>query len=115
LLVGAQLVQRAPTGHAAQVLHARGEPVALALELLEAEQPRAAEGFLARQARGTDRDVRKAGGDDLRELALQARDLLAQRSAGSRLVERLDSRRDGRCASLHRQLLGLAHAPDSSS
>lgn len=112
--MGAQLVQRASTGHAVQILHARGEPVALALELLEAQKAWAAEGFLARQARGADRDVREAGGDDLRELALQARDLRAERSAGGRLVERLEHRR-GRCAAFDRQLLGLAHAPDSSS
>ena len=107
-------MQRASTGHAAQILHARGEPVALALELLEAQQPRPAKGFLAWQAGDADRDVREAGGDDLRELALQARDLRAKRSAGSRLVERLEHRR-GRCAAFDRQLLGLAHAPDSSS
>jgi hypothetical protein len=38
-------VQRALTCHPAEILQPRGEPVALALELLEAEQPRAAEGF----------------------------------------------------------------------
>jgi hypothetical protein len=58
-------VQRAPASDAAEVLQPRGEPVALALELLEAEQPRATEALLARQARGSGRDVRKAGGHDL--------------------------------------------------
>lgn len=107
-------MQRASAGHAAQILRARGEPVALALELLQAQQPRAAECFLARQAGGADGDVREAGGDDLRELALETRDLRTQRTTGSGLVERLDSRR-GRYAAFDRQLLGLAHAPDSSS
>jgi hypothetical protein len=58
-------VQRAPAGDTAEILQSSREPVALALELLEAEQPRPAENLLARQARGAGRDVRKAGGDDL--------------------------------------------------
>lgn len=103
----------APAGDAAHVLHAHGEPVALALELLEGEQTGPAERFLARHPRGADGDVREAGGDDPRELALQARDLHAQRTARRRLVE-LD-RRCGRGAGVDRQLLGLAHASDSSS
>jgi hypothetical protein len=41
-------VQRARAGDAAEVLQPRGEPVALALELLEAEQPWPAEMLLAR-------------------------------------------------------------------
>jgi hypothetical protein len=41
-------VQRAPASDAAEVLQPRSEPVALALELLEAEQARAAEVLLAR-------------------------------------------------------------------
>jgi hypothetical protein len=65
-------VQRAPASNAAEILQPSREPVALALELLEAEQPRPAEELLARQPRGAGRDVRKAGGDDLRELTLQA-------------------------------------------
>jgi len=63
--VGAQLVQRAPASDTAKILQPSREPVALALELLEAEQPRSAEMLLACQARGADRDVRKAGGNDL--------------------------------------------------
>jgi hypothetical protein len=76
-----QLVQRALECHPPQILQPRGEPVALALELLEAEQARTAEGFLARHARRADRDVREASGDDLRQLTLQARDLTAQRTS----------------------------------
>jgi len=71
-------VQRTPASYPAEILQPSREPVALALELLEAEQPRPAEKLLARQARGSGRDVREAGGDDLRELTLQARDLPAQ-------------------------------------
>ncbi len=71
-------MQRAPASYTSEILQPSREPVALALELLEAEQPRPAENLLARHARGADRDVRKAGGDDLRELTLQARDLPAQ-------------------------------------
>jgi len=41
-------VQRAPASQAAEVLQPSREPVALALELLEAEQPRAAEDLFAR-------------------------------------------------------------------
>jgi hypothetical protein len=74
-------VQRAPASDTAKILQPSREPVALALELLEAEQPRAAEMLLARQTRGAGRDVRKAGRDDLRELTLQARDLRAQRAS----------------------------------
>jgi hypothetical protein len=65
-------VQRAPASDDAEILQPSGEPVALALELLEAEQPRPAEDLLAGRVRGAGRDVRKAGGDDLRELTLQA-------------------------------------------
>jgi hypothetical protein len=54
--------------------------------------------------------MRKAGGDDLRELTLQSRYLGAQRAARSSLVEGLDSR----CNAVDRQLLGVAHASDSS-
>ena len=91
---------------ATNVLHPPGEPVARALELLEAEQARPAERLGAQIARGVGRDVRKAAGDDLRELALEPRDLRSQRTPRGALVERLD----GRCAALDRQLLGLAHA-----
>jgi hypothetical protein len=70
-------VQRSGASDTAEILQPSREPVALALELLEAEQPRPAEKLLARQARGASWDVRKAGGDNLRELTLQARDLPA--------------------------------------
>jgi hypothetical protein len=70
-------------GGAAQFLHAPREPVAGALKGFEAEQRRtprpggrAPRGMLARRNRG---DVREAGGDDRRKLALEAGDLGAQR------------------------------------
>jgi hypothetical protein len=110
-------VHGALAGDAAHVLQARGQAVALALELLEREQRWSAEGALAPDPRGGGRDVREAGGDDLGELALQARDLRAQRAPRRRLVEPLDrrKRRRGRSTAIDRQLLGLAHATDSSS
>jgi hypothetical protein len=110
-------VNGALAGDGAHVLQAHGQPVALALELLEREQPRPAEGLLARHLRGRRRDVREAGCDDLGELALQARDLLSQRAPRRGLVEPLDGRdgRHGGCAAVDRQLLGLAHASNSSS
>jgi hypothetical protein len=99
------------------VLQPHGQPVALALELSEREQARSAEGLLARQPRGRGGDVREAGSDDLRELALQARDLLSQRAPRGGLVELLDrwSAWRERHAAVDRQLLGLAHASGSSS
>jgi hypothetical protein len=103
-------VHGALAGEPADVLQAPGEPVALALELLEAEQPRPTKDFAARHASGVGRDVREAGCDDLRELTLQSRYLSAQRATCSGLVEVLDSRRNA----VDRQLLGVAHASDSS-
>jgi hypothetical protein len=41
-------VQRAPASDSAEILQPSGKPVALALELLEAEQPWPAEMLLAR-------------------------------------------------------------------
>jgi hypothetical protein len=41
-------VQRAPASHTPEILQPSREPVALALELLEAEQPRSAEMLLTR-------------------------------------------------------------------
>ncbi len=75
----------------ADVLHAPGQRVALALELREPEQARSA---VVRRVdpRRVGRDVRERRGDDLRELALQARDLRAQRAACGALVRRLDWR-----------------------
>ncbi len=97
-------------GEPAHVLQAPSEAIALALELLEAEQPRTAERFAVWHASCACRDVRKAGGDDLCQLTLEPRHLSAQRATCSGLVEGLDSR----CDAVDRQLLGLAHASDSS-
>jgi hypothetical protein len=110
-------VNGALAGQGANVLQAHGQAVALALELGEREQARSAEGLLARHPRGGCGNVREAGGDDLRELALQTRDLVAQRASRGRLVEPLDRRsaRRERRAAVDRQLLGLAHASGSSS
>jgi hypothetical protein len=108
--LGAQLVQRTPARDIAELLQPSRQPVALALELLEAEQSRAAEGFLAPQGGGAGRNVGEAARDDLRQLTLQARDLPAQGAPGRRLVERLDGQ-SRRCAAIDRQLLGLAHVP----
>ena len=80
----AQLISGARAGHAADVLHAAGEAVALALE---AEQARTAERFGLVRTRSVGRDMRECRGDDLRELALEPRHLRAQRTTGSRLVE----------------------------
>jgi hypothetical protein len=61
-------------------------------------------------ARRVDRDVRKVRRDRPRELALEMRDLRAQRAARGALVELLD----GLSATDGDQLLDLAHASDSS-
>lgn len=95
----------------AHVLHAPGERVALALQLPEAQQARTAEALTGGVARRVDRDVGEPRGDDLRQLALQACDLCAQRAACRMLVNELDARR----IAFDRQLLGLAHRCDSSS
>ena len=100
----------------AHVLQASGERVALALELLQAEQARPAEALrpdaeaLGADARGADGDVRERRRDELRELALEPRDLRAQRAPRRALVDSLD----GRGSTIDRQLLELAHASDSS-
>jgi hypothetical protein len=110
----AQLMRRALARHPADVLHATCEMVALALELLEAEQPRPAGGLELGHASCVDGDVWKRSRDDLRELALEARHLLAQRTTGRRLVGRL-LRRQGRDTAVERQLLNRgAHAASSS-
>lgn len=95
----------------AHVLHAAGERVALALQLREAEQARAAEALGRGVARRVGRDVREPRGHDLRQLALQPCDLCAQRAACRLLVDELDARN----FAIDRQLLGLAHRCDSSS
>ncbi|HWD10230.1 MAG TPA: hypothetical protein VG366_00190 [Solirubrobacteraceae bacterium] len=96
------------------VLHAACEAVALALELLQREQPRAAERVRLLDARRVGRDVRERAGDDLRKLALEPRDLRAQRASRGGLVER-PLRRKGRATAIERQLLNRgAHAASSS-
>jgi len=83
-------VLAALVSRAAQLLHARGEHVALALELAEVRHARRA--ARARRApcaagRGAGRgDEREALGDDRGELALHARDLHLQRAARRALV-----------------------------
>jgi len=91
-----------------KLLPASGEPVALALELLEGEQAGAGSG----QAAGVGADVRKAVGDDRGALALELGHLSAQRAAGGALAG-LDGRRgrDEGGAPKNRCLLGLAHYP----
>jgi hypothetical protein len=87
--VRAQLVRGALARHPLDVLHATGKAVALALELLEAEQARPAGGLELGHASRTDGDVRERARDDPRELALEARHLLTQRTTGGRLVGKL--------------------------
>jgi hypothetical protein len=100
--------------HPLDVLHATCETVALALELLEAEQARAAGRCELGRTGCVYRNMRKRGRNDLRELALETRHLLAQRTTGGRLVGRL-LRREGRDTAVERQLLNRgAHAASSS-
>ena len=95
---------------AADILQPAGERVAAALELGEAEQPRAHARFELGSVRDGGRDVREERGDRLRQLALQMSDLRAQRASCRALVELLDELG----AAVDRQLLELAHASDSS-
>jgi hypothetical protein len=112
--VSAQLVRGTLASKAANVLHAIGQAIALALELLEAEQAWAAERLGPLHARRVCGNVRKAGCDDTREFSLEARDLRAQRTPGCRLIER-PLRREGRGTAVERQLLNRgAHAASSS-
>jgi hypothetical protein len=59
------------------LLHAGGQPVARALELLEAEQARSEDRLTCGSGRG---DVGKAAGHDRRELVLEPCDLRPQRT-----------------------------------
>jgi hypothetical protein len=71
-------------GGATKLLHAPREPVAFALELGEVRQPRRPRG--TRQIPATGRgDVREAGRDDARQLALHARYLRLQSHPGGAL------------------------------
>ncbi len=106
-VVRTALVRCARIGEAVYVLQTAGEPVALALELLEAEQARAGKPVVFAHARGTGGDVWEGARDELGKLALEPCDLRAQRDARGALVDPLDSR----CIALNRQLLGLAHDP----
>jgi hypothetical protein len=60
----------------------RREPVARALQLLEAQQARTGERTASRDRR----DVREARGDGLRELALEPLDLPPQRAPRGSLI-----------------------------
>ncbi len=105
----AALVLGAHRREPAHVLQPPRERVALALELGEAEQARAADGDPC-DSRGADGDVRERRGDELRQLALEPRDLIAQRTARGALVQRLA----WRCCAIDHHLLVAAHASDSS-
>jgi hypothetical protein len=110
----AQLMGGAFASEPPDVLHATGEAVALALELLEREQSGAAERLRLLDARRVGRDVRERARDDPRELTLESRHLLAQRTPRGGLVER-PLRRKGRTTAIERQLLNRgAHAASSS-
>jgi hypothetical protein len=112
--VRAQLVGVAFTGEPPDILHAAREAVALALELLKREQARTTERVRLLDAGRVGRDVRERAGDDLRELALEPRHLLAQRTSRGGFVER-PLRRKGRATAIERQLLNRgAHAASSS-
>ena len=76
--------------HPAHVLQATGQRVALALELGQAEDPRAQSRCRASAERSVGGDVRKARRHSPRQLALQVRDLPAKRATGRALVELLD-------------------------
>lgn len=93
------------------LFYAAGKCVSLTIELGEAEQARPAEALAAGVTCGPRGNMREAAGDQVRQLALQARDLCAQRTSRRQLVDEPDGRR----AAVDRQLLGLAHASDSSS
>jgi len=73
----------------ADVAQAAGERVALGLELGEPEQARPRAGALGRRGRG---DVREGGDDRVAQLALELRDLVAQRPPRGALVG--DQRRE---------------------
>jgi hypothetical protein len=92
------------------VLQPPGERVASALELLEAKQTRSDRRLQISATRRVDGDVRKVRRDRPRQLALEVRDLRAQRATRGTLVELLD----GLSAAVGDQLLDLAHASDSS-
>jgi hypothetical protein len=81
--VGAKLVLGARLRATPQLLHAARELVAQRLQLLQAEQARAR----ARWRAGSGGEVGEAVSDDRRQLALQARDLRAQRAPGRPLAD----------------------------
>jgi hypothetical protein len=83
LLAGAALGLATGVDDGAGLAQARRHAVAQPLELLEAEQARAA------LARHVDRDggVREGGGQRVGQLGLQARDLPAQRASGGPFVD----------------------------
>jgi hypothetical protein len=68
-----------------QLLHSGRKPVAHPLELAQVQQHRTAANPVA--ARRGRRDMRKALGDDRTALALESRDLRAQRGSRSTLIE----------------------------
>jgi hypothetical protein len=112
--VRAQLVRGSLASEPADILHATCQAIALALELLEAKQARAAERLGLVHARCVGWNVRKAGGDETRKLQLETRHLRAQRAPGCCLIER-PLRREGRGTAVERQLLNRgAHAASSS-
>jgi hypothetical protein len=104
----AALVLGARVREQANVLQAPRQRVALALQLREAQQSRTT-GVEPVDARHLCRDVRERRGDDPRKLALQARDLQAQRASRGALVERLR----WRCHTIDRRLLERSHSDSS--
>ncbi len=76
--MGLALVLGPLAGQPADVLQASRQPVALALELLEAQQARPAEALGRGDARRVGGYVREGVGDDLRELPLEPGHLAAQ-------------------------------------
>jgi hypothetical protein len=78
------------TREQAYVLHVPRQPVALALQLLEAQQARTAERLAGGVASRVCRDAREGPGDDLRELALEPRDLTTQGATCGALVGLID-------------------------
>ena len=84
----AALVLGAPVGEPAELLHPRGQLIARALELTQAQQARPGD---SRRHRSGRLDVGKAVGDDRRQLALEPCHLRPQRlSRGALAVLAVD-------------------------
>src|SRR6185312_12368522 len=84
-LGGAALVLAAPRGPRAELLHARREPVARALQLAESGQARPGGGGRPLREGGGRSEVGEAVGEDRGELVLELRDLRPERGPGGAL------------------------------